>query len=310
MVNKGNPDKSLRGLGEPSMSFGFLPLFLRKSGSLVLNHLGVLVGAVMAALSVNIFIIPNHIADGGVTGIAIILHYLLGWNVGLVVFVLNLPLYFLAFRIVGKRFLWLSVFGVSVFSVAMQYTGEIPLPNVTSEPLLACIFGGLLSGIGIGITLKSQGSLGGTDIIGILINRMTSFSVGQVILGVDVLIFVAAVVFIGPEVAMYAMIYIFFTIKVVDFVLTGLDNSKSLMIISSDPEVVAEVLSRELERGVTFLDAEGAYSGLRKRIIFCVISRMQVTQTKRLIREADPEAFVVIGDASEVIGNGFRRWQT
>ncbi|MCL1854019.1 MAG: YitT family protein [Peptococcaceae bacterium] len=302
--SKSHENKALEG----SRHSGIMSLLFSRGWSLVLNHLGVLVGAALSALSVNIFIIPNHIADGGITGIAIILYYLLGWNVGVVVFVLNLPLYFLAFRYVGKRFLWLSIFGVFVFSVAMQYTANIPMPHITSEPLLACIFGGLLSGIGVGITLKSQGSLGGTDIIGILINRLTSLSVGQVILGVDVLIFLVAAVFFGPEIAMYAMIYMFFTIKVVDFVLTGLDNSKSLMIVANNPEALAEILSRELERGITFLDAEGAYSGQRKKIILCVIGRMQVTQTKRLIHEADPEAFLVIGDASEVIGNGFRRW--
>ena len=281
---------------------------LQGGWTLVREHCGVLFGAVLTALSVNIFIIPNHIADGGITGLAIIFYYLWGWNVGLVVFVLNIPLYFLAFRIVGKKFLWLSIFGVSVFSVAMQYTAAVEALHITSEPLLACIFGGLISGIGMGITLKSQGSMGGTDIIAILLNRVTSFSVGQIILSVDVVIFIAAAVSFGPEVAMYAMIYIFVTMKVVDFVLTGLDNSKSLMIISHDPDELAEVLSRELERGVTFIEAEGAYSGQKRKIIYCVIGRMQVARMKKLIHAVDPQAFLVIGDASEVIGNGFNRW--
>ena len=268
--------------------------------------LGVTLGAIIVSISINIFIIPNRIADGGVTGLAIILHYLFNWEIGIVVFLLNIPLFIIGFRFVGKRFLLLSFWGVLVLSIGLnQLYG---LPPLTDNQLLSAIFGGLVTGIGLGIIFRFQGSLGGTDILAVLLSRMTPFSVGQLLLAIDTVIFICAAIIFEPEMAMFAMIYMYIATKVIDLVQVGLNYSKSVMIVSNEPVKIADDIINKLERGVTFLQAEGGYSKEEKKIVYCVINRTQLTQIKDIIRKHDKEAFVTIGDVSEVVGEGFSNW--
>lgn len=267
------------------------------------RFIGVAVGACGVALSLNYFILPNRIVDGGVTGIAILLHYLLGLSTGWLVLVLNIPVFLLGFRLMGKRFLLLSIWGVLVLSLALELsTGVRP---VTQDLLLAALFGGLLTGVGMGIIFRFQGSLGGTDIVALILNSKFSFSVGQVLLGIDAVIFTVAAFLFKPELAMYAIIYMFVATRVVDFVQEGLSHTKAAIIISNQPDKIARDIMTILERGVTFLNGSGAYSGEDKKIIYCVVTRAELARVKEIIRENDPGAFVALSETPEVLGEGF-----
>ena len=233
--------------------------------NIIKRCLGIIIGAIIVAVSINSFIISNRIADGGLTGIAIIFHYLFEWDVGITVFILNIPLFILGYKAVGKQLFILSILGVVSLSLALDFTKNIAA--VTDDILLAAIFGGLITGIGMGIIFRSRGSLGGTDILAIILNKKTAFSVGQIILILDALIFLGAAIIFEPEMAMYAMIYMFIASKVIDLVQGGLDYSKSVMVITENYDVIADEIINKLDRGVTFFSAEGAYTKKSKKVL-------------------------------------------
>ncbi len=271
------------------------------------QSIGILIGALIVAVSINSFIIPNRIADGGLTGVAIIFYYLFKWDIGALVFILNVPLFILGYKATGKRLLLLSILGVAAFSVALRLTAGIAA--ITNDTLLAAVFGGLITGIGMGIIFRSRGSLGGTDILAIVLNKRTQFSVGQIILGLDAFIFLAAAIIFEPEMAMYAMIYMFIAAKVIDLVQVGLNYSKSVMVVTAKPEQIAAEIIETVDRGVTYFEAEGAYTQTKKKVVYSVVNRAQLTQIKDIVHRHDPEAFVAVGDVSEVLGEGFASWK-
>lgn len=279
----------------------------RSSWMMVKRVLGIFMGAVIVALSINSLIIPNKIADGGVTGIAIILHYLVSWPISITVLFLNIPLFILGWKLVGRSFLIYSILGVGALSIALDLTAGVP--RITTDSLLASIFGGVISGIGMGVIFRSRGSLGGTDILAVLLSRTTPFSVGQILLGIDALIFLMAAILFRPEMAMYAAIYMFIATKVIDLVQEGMSHYKSVMIITSKPQEIAEDIMAKLDRGVTYFNASGAYSGETKRVVYSVISRTQLSQIKEIIHNRDAQAFVAISEIPEVVGEGFSSWK-
>lgn len=269
--------------------------------------IGVSVGAVIVGISLNTLIIPNKIADGGVTGIAIILHYLNGWQVSWGVLLLNLPLFAIGLKMVGRKFLFLSILGVGMLSLSLQYTSGLSV--LTQDTLLASVFGGVLTGIGMGLIFRSRGSLGGTDILAVFLSRNTPLSVGQILLGIDAIIFTVTAVLFRPDSAMYAMIYMFIATRVIDLVQEGMSHSKAIMVISDKPREIANEILEKLERGVTLFKAEGAYSGEPKQVVYCVVSRTELTQVKEIVREQDPLAFLTITEIPEVLGEGFSSWK-
>ena len=274
----------------------------------LLKHFaGIIIGATIVSASINTLIIPNQIADGGVTGIAIILHYLFQWPVSWAVLLLNVPLFLLGLRLVGRKFLIFSVAGVGVLSVTLSLTAN--LPTLTHDTLLAAISGGVLSGIGMGIIFRSRGSLGGTDILAVLLTRTTPFSVGQILLGIDAVIFFGVAILFKPEMAMYAMIYMFIATRVVDLVQEGLSHSKSVMVVTTHPQRIADEIMSKLERGVTLFQATGAFSGEAKQVVYCVINRTELSQFKEIVRDLDPQAFLAISEVPEVVGEGFSSWK-
>ncbi len=265
---------------------------------------GVIFGACVVALSINYFIVPNRIVDGGVTGIAILLHYLVGLPTGWLVLALNIPVFVLGYHAMGRHFLFLSGLGVAVLALALELsTGVAP---VTHNLLLATIYGGVLTGVGMGVIFRSQGSLGGTDIVALIIKNRFSINVGQVLLGFDVIIFLMSGLLLHkPDLAMYAAIYMFIATRVVDYVQEGLNHSKTVMIVSQRPEQIAQDIMLKLDRGVTFLHGTGAYSGEEKKIIYCVLARAELSRVKEIIQTNDPDAFVTFAEAPEVFGEGF-----
>lgn len=200
-----------------------------------------------------------------------------------------------------------SIVGVGVLSATLSLTTH--LPALTNDTLLAAISGGVLTGIGMGLIFRSRGSLGGTDILAVLLTRTTSFSVGQILLGIDAVIFLGAAILFGPEMAMYAMIYMFIATRVVDLVQEGLSVSKSVLVVTAQPQRIAEEIIDKLERGVTLFQAIGAFSGEAKQVVYCVINRSELSQIKEIVRDQDPQAFVAISEVPEVVGEGFSSWK-
>lgn len=274
---------------------------------LIKQFVGIVIGATIVSISINTLIIPNQIADGGVTGIAIILHYLFQWQVSWTILLLNIPLFILGFRMVGRNFLIMSILGVAVFSATLSMT--VHLPALTYDTLLSVVFGGVLSGIGMGIIFRSRGSLGGTDILAVLFSRTTPFSVGQILLGIDAAIFLCIAFLFRPEMAMYAMIYMFIATQVIDLVQEGLSHSKSVMVFSNYPKIIADEILSKLDRGVTLFQATGAFSGEAKQVVYCVINRTELSQIKEIVRKQDPQAFMAISEVPEVVGEGFASWR-
>ncbi len=274
---------------------------------LLKDLLGIVIGTTIISVSINTMIVPNQIADGGVTGIAIILYYLFSWPISLTILLLNLPLFVLGFRMVGRTFLVFSIIGVALFSATLSLTAYLPV--LTHDLLLAVIFGGVLSGIGMGIIFRSRGSLGGTDILAILLSRTTSFSVGQILLGIDAVIFLGVAILFRPEMAMYAIIYMFIATRVVDLVQEGLNHSKAVMVITAHPQSMADEIMAKLDRGVTFFQATGAFSGEAKQVVYCVLNRAELSQFKEIIRKQDAKAFVAVSEVPEVVGEGFSAWK-
>ena len=273
----------------------------------VQNVLGVIFGAVIVGVSINALIIPNKIADGGVTGIAIILHYMFDWPVSWIVLGLNIPMFLVGWKMVGRKFLFLSIIGVLILSLTLSLSSHVEIE--IHDVLLAAIFGGGLSGIGMGIIFRSQGSLGGTDILAVLFSRKTSFSVGQILMGIDAIIFIFTAVIFTPEMAMYAMIYMFIATKMVDWVQEGMSHSKAVIVISNSYQEIADAIMSTLERGVTLFYAKGAYSGEDKQVVYCVVSRAELSHIKSIVHKLDPRAFLSISEVPEVVGEGFSKWR-
>ncbi|HHX86595.1 MAG TPA: YitT family protein [Firmicutes bacterium] len=269
--------------------------------------LGITVGAVLMALSLVLFLIPHRLAAGGVSGLAVILFYLFELPVGVSILVLNLPLFIIAFFSLGPQVVVRSLVGTVIFSAAAELlTAYLPL-MATQDILLAAVYGGILMGIGTGMVFRFRGSTGGTSLVSLLLNRVIGLSTGQGLLYCDLVIIALGLFVFGGEVAMYAALSLFVSSYVIDMVQEGLGLAKAVLIITSQGQVISERLLKELNRGVTKLPGEGAYTGEPRELLLCVVNRLQVAQLKGIIQESDPRAFFIIGSANEVHGEGFRR---
>lgn len=280
-------------------------MFWRQVWSELRHAVGIIIGSTLVALSLSAFIVPNRIVDGGVTGLAVLVHYLAGLPVGWLILAINVPIFLVGIRFVGLSFGLRSLLGVVSISLAVELTSH--LHPVTTDLLLASVFGGIVSGVGMGLVLRSQGSLGGTDILAVVFSHLLGFSVGELLLGIDVLIIGAAALAFSVERAMYALITMFVAARVVDAIQEGLNHTKTMIIISDQAEAIAQRILKELERGVTFLHGEGAYSGEPKRVIWTVVTRVEIARVKQLVTDLDRDAFVTVADAHEVLGEGFKR---
>ncbi|MGI5823428.1 MAG: YitT family protein [Dethiobacteria bacterium] len=264
---------------------------------------GIVVGTALMAISYQMFLIPNKIAAGGISGLAIILFHLYSLPVGLTVFAGNVPLFILAWRYRGWKFVANSLAGTILLPLMLEFFAFVPL--LTGDLLLASVFGGIGLGAGLGIVFRSHGSTGGTALIAQLINHLWGFKSGYSLIGADLAIVVTAGFIFGAEVALFALLSLFVSSKVIDLVQEGFSLSKTVLIISEEKEALAAGILAELGRGATFLEGRGAYSGVEKGIILCVVSQSQVTRLKDLVLETDPHAFIIFSNAGEVLGEGF-----
>ena len=263
------------------------------------------VGTIFVAVALELFLIPNKIIDGGIVGISIMASYLSKLPIGLYIFTLNLPFLVFGYKKLGKKFIITSFYCITLLSIVVSFFHGIP--KATDDLLLACIFGGIILGIGLGIILRNNGSLDGTEIIAVALNKKASFSVGEIIMFFNIFILGSAGFVFGWDRAMYSLLAYFIIFKTIDVVIEGLDESKSIIIISDKYEEIAQGIINQFHRGVTYINGQGAYTGEHKKIIFCVVTRLELANLKNYVLETDPSAFLAIENVHEVEGGLVKR---
>jgi uncharacterized membrane-anchored protein YitT (DUF2179 family) len=264
-----------------------------------------ILGAGLVSVSLEIFLVNNNIIDGGITGIAIMLSHELGLPLGIFLTILNLPFLVLGYKQIGKTFAMSTLFAVILMSIGTWILQ--PVQPVTIDPLLAAVFGGIILGIGVGMVIRVGGSLDGTEIIAILISKKTPFSVGEVVMFINFFILGSAGFVFGWDHAMYSLIAYYIAVKLIDITIEGIDQSKSVWIISEKYEEIGDALTYRLGRGVTYLNGEGAFTGDQKKVIFIVITRMEEAKLKSIVDEWDQGAFLAIGNIHDVRGGRFKK---
>ncbi|RAK23461.1 uncharacterized membrane-anchored protein YitT (DUF2179 family) [Anoxybacillus vitaminiphilus] len=265
----------------------------------------IFIGAVLMAVGLEIFLVPNNVIDGGITGISIMLSHITGFRLGIFIFLLNLPFFFMGYKQIGKTFAISTLFGITVLSIFTSLFH--PIPAFTEDILLATIFGGMILGTGVGLVIRYGGALDGTEILAILMNKKLPFSVGEIIMFFNIFILGTAGFVYSWDRAMYSILAYVIAFKTIDVVIKGLDESKSAWIISDNSESIGNAIMNRLGRGVTYLSGEGAFSGDDKKVIFCVITRLEEAKLKEIVEENDPNAFLAIADMAEVRGGRFKK---
>lgn len=261
-------------------------------------------GAAIAAIAIEEFLVPCTILDGGLVGISIMINHLTKIRLSILTLVLNIPFLLVGVRVLGKKFLFKAGYSMLVFSAFLEVFAS--LENMTEEYLLAVCFGGMLLGIGVGLVISFGGCLDGTETVAILLNRKFDLPVGRTVLIFNVLIYTAAGFLFGFDIAMYSLLTYYITSKVLDFVDNGMDQAKAAMIITNEGKKIADMIYREMGRTVTIMEGEGLISG-KKDVLYCVLNRLEVYELKKLIKSADASAFIAINEVSEIIGNHIKK---
>ena len=269
------------------------------------GYLQIMAGSLIAAAAYPAFLVPNNIAPGGLTGVATILNFLFRWPVGTVSLLLNIPLFIIGYRAMGRIFAFRSLIATILFSLLIDI---LPIRPVSTDPLLGTLFGGVVLGAGLGLILRGGATTGGSDMVARMVHRKLPFiSVGMFLFAVDCLVVLGAAVAIGTEQALYAFINIYVCSKVIDAVMMGFSGNKACFIMTSRWEEITRRLMDEVGRGVTHLEAKGAYTGRQQPVVLCVAARQEIMSVKRIVQEEDEKAFMFITEAHEALGEGFSR---
>ncbi len=273
------------------------------------NFLYVLVGCMAFALGFDLFLEPNHINVGGVSGIGQLLTHLTGFgSVALWSLLINVPLFLVSIKGVGRKFFLGSLLGMMLSSLFLEWFLVIPLP--VTDPLLACLYGGVLTGFGLGLVFISGASTGGVDIIARLLRpTFPNLPIGRIMLCIDlVTVALTGVVFGDINKALYSAVTLYVCDMVLDAVVYGLDYSTVALIISDNYEAISRTICDKLERGVTVLHGHGFYSGQDKQVLLSAIKKRQAAELKQLVMDVDPDAFIILQEAHQVLGDGFKRY--
>jgi uncharacterized membrane-anchored protein YitT (DUF2179 family) len=268
----------------------------------------IVVGTAVMATALHLFYIPNQLATGGLTGYAQLINQYTGWSIGLMVLIANLPLFLIGWRFLGgRRFLARTIFGSVTFSVILDtMTARLPMAGLTEDFILNTLYGGVIMGAGAGLVLRAKATTGGTDILARFLNRRYGIQLSRSYLYTDTLVVFLAAIAFSWEHAMYAILALYVTGRTTEVFATGANIERVAMVITDMPQKVSQHVLKELNRGITSWHGQGMYTGRERHILFSVVSQAEVVQLKTIICEADPDAFVVIGMASEVLGEGFR----
>ena len=273
----------------------------------ILKMLFITLGAFLAAFAIEGFLIPNQMIDGGIVGISMMVSYLTKINLGILLFVLNVPFILLALKIYGKMFIFQTFYAVTVFSIFVELVGG-KIGIVTHDGLLVAVFGGMILGAGVGLVLRNNGSLDGTEILAITLTKKFPVSVGEIIMFVNIFIYTCAGFIYGWDKAMYSAMTYFTASRTIDVVLQGLNEAKSIFVVSDKNLEIGSNIMSQLDKSVTYIDAQGGYSQQEKKMLYCVVPRIELTKLKDIVNSTDPEAFIAIENVHEVDGKRIKKY--
>jgi uncharacterized membrane-anchored protein YitT (DUF2179 family) len=257
------------------------------------------IGSILCAVSINSIVIPEKFATGGITGLALIIHTQLPWaNTGWIYIAINIPLFLLAWMAVGRRFFFYSLVGTAIFTAALFY---VQIPIEMEDKILSSLLAGIILGAGTGIGLKSSGSLGGMDLLSVMLLKRYSIGLGNTILISNAIVLLLVTFFYSLDAVLYTLIVLYVSSHITNLVITGLSQRKSVMIISPKWQEISEMILHKIHRGTTILQGEGGYTGTPERIIYTIVTLGEIAQLKARIRKIDPDAFVVVSSTIEVM---------
>jgi uncharacterized membrane-anchored protein YitT (DUF2179 family) len=272
---------------------------------MVKQYLWVAVGSTICGISINLFLVPHHMLSGGLSGVAMILYFLFNFPIGLMTALLNLPIFYLAYKMLDKEYVVGALYGMLIFSGALDATRFLADINFIDDILLASVYGGILSGIGSGIIFRVNGSAGGTDIIGAIMKKYYGYSMGSMGFAINFVIMIFAGIFFGAKAAMYTLFAMYAGAVLTDKLVEGFNRKKSIMIISEHHQEISATILKGLGRGVTILKGEGAFTHQDKKVLLIVVTFTQIAKIKNMVQDIDPVAFMIVQDAAEVSGKGF-----
>ena len=262
-------------------------------------------GTILAAVALEFILIPNRIIDGGVVGISIIVGHLVGMPVSLFTFILNIPFLFFGYKQIGRTFVIKSLFAITSLSLWLTFLGG--RFSFTQDAFLASVFGGILLGIGVGTVIRYGGSLDGTEMVAIVLDKKTTFSVGQIVMFFNLFILSSAGLVFSPDRAMYSLVTYFIAYKFMDAIVEGIEKEKAILVITDKGDEVGNAITARLGRGVTFMEGKGGYTKGDKQILYSVITRLEIAKLKDIIKSLDENAFVTVSDVSDVVGGKNRK---
>lgn len=272
----------------------------------------ILIGTAIYAFGLHYFVLPNHLMEGGVTGIAVLLNYAAGWPLSISTLLLNIPLFYLGWKTLGRGQMIYTLVGVvslSCFLALMEQLIHrkwlIPFQS-TSDYMLAALYAGVTLGTGLGIVFRFGGTTGGVDIVARILTRSKGISMGQIILTLDAVIIGVSILYISVEKVLYTLVTVFIASKLIDFIQDGAYAAKAFSIITEQGSIMSKQITIELDRGVTLIPAKGAFSGQQKEVVYCVVQRQEIRRLKTIVRKIDPRAFIVINEVHDVFGEGFK----
>lgn len=269
------------------------------------KFLQLFIGAIITSIGLEIFLVPNDVIDGGVVGISIMLDELTDLPYGLYLVLVNLPFLYLGYKHISKSFAVCTTFSVIVLSIATSHLK--PIPGLTNDVFLATVFGGIITGIGVGIIMRGGGSLDGTEIVALIMEKHTPFSVGDIVMFFNIFILGASGFVFGWDKAMYSLVAYSIIAKAIDTVLKGFNETFAVTIISDKPDEIADIILTQIGRGVTFYSAVGAYTGDDKKILKCIVTRLEVQRVKDVALDLDPNAFITITPVQDIVGGRFTK---
>lgn len=269
----------------------------------------ILTGALVQALAMRLFLVPGLLVSGGVSGAAQLVNHYTHWPIGLMVLIGNAPLFILGWRYLGgRRFAFRTAFAIVAFSMLTDgLAWFIPPTGMTGDLVLNSLYGGVLMGLGLGLVYRGQGTSGGSDILGRILNHRLGIPIAQSYLITDAIVVLAAGFVFDWEHALYGLVMLYVSGLAAEVTVEGTGIFRTVMIVTAYPQEVAQEIMTGMERGVTYLSGRGAYTGTDRDVLYCVVTRSEVSQLKALVKEKDPAAFMVIGQAHEALGEGFRQ---
>ena len=273
--------------------------------NLIINILLCTFGAFLAAFALECFLVPNQIIDGGIVGISIMASYITKLNLGIFLVILNIPFVLLAFNIFGTAFILRASYSVFILALFVNILHKIP--PITNDLLLSACFGGAILGLGVGIVLKNNACMDGTEILAMKISKKYPYSVGEIIMFINIFIFTCAGFLYGWEQAMYSALTYVVAYKAIDMIVQGLSEEKSIRIISDKGKIIGQAIIQNLDKTITYIEAQGGYSKNPKTMVYCIVPRIELYKLKELVINIDKDAFIAIENVHEVYGKRYKK---